>query len=87
MDTSSCYYLLIWTLAVATFYFLLKLDRSSSSTRNDSESGVIIVHVTIVYDDILPSIYVDTFHINYGTLDDNRFNNAITVVTNYSHGH
>ena len=59
------------------------------STHNDLESGVIIVHVTIVYDDILPSTYVDTFHlnINYGTLDDNRSNNAITVVTIYSHGH
>ena len=25
--------------------------------------------------------HVDTFYINYGTLDDNRFNNAIVVVT------
>ena len=27
------------------------------------------------------TIHLDTFHINYGTLGENRFNNVIVVVT------
>ena len=62
--------------ATVTCGDLITVDRLGVAAVVYNVVAVSFVQVTIVHDDILPLIHVDTFHINYETLDDNPFNNA-----------
>ena len=48
---------------------------------------LLIILYRLLFTVTFTTIHVDTFHINYGTLDENRFNNVIVLLLYYSLGH